>query len=384
MWRLLTQPILRYTGALLLSVFFLSALGGCQKLGPSALRAGMPAYNIAISETGGQLLLLNFVRLRYSESPYFMDVTNVFAAPTLIASGDAEGTFSGIGGDVGRVGADLTYSEAPVIVYTPLGGEKFARHLLEPVGLNTIGLLYHGGWRLDHILSLCVQRINDVWNAEAATTPIPTGPPRDYDRFMRVITTLQQLQDKHFLIVIAQLREEKPEKMDAAVPVREEETAIFEIVIDPDAKRLPEVRQFFEDLELDPDAESYFFTNQWRFIEGRTITIVTRPLLATMFYLSKGITVPERDIENGIVHVTVDESGRPFDWRLVTGELFAVESSSSRPDNAYLAVQHHGSWFYIRNNDVISKETFVLFQTLLALRAGEKPTSQTPLTLPLR
>ena len=69
---------------------------------------------------------------------------------------------------------ELTYSEAPTIVYTPVGGEQFSTRMLEPVGLHTLGLLSQGGWNLDRLLRLCVQRINGVWNAE---NRYRTGPP---------------------------------------------------------------------------------------------------------------------------------------------------------------------------------------------------------------
>ena len=94
--------------------------------------------------------------------------------------------------------------------------------------------------------------------------------------------------------------------------------------------------------------------------------------------------MPERDRELGVVNVTTDESGNLFDWRQVTGDLFVVESSNTRPDKAYVAVQYRDAWFYIRDNDVVSKDTFVLFQMVLALRAGEIPESRTPVTLPVR
>ncbi len=103
-----------------------------------------------------------------------------------------------------------------------------------------------------------------------------------------------------------------------------------------------------------------------------------------MFYLSKGISVPPEDLAKGAVHVTMDDGGKPFDWRLVTADLFAVESSSSKPDDAYVTVQYRGSWFYIRDSDVISKDTLTMFEILLALRAGEIPESRTSLTLPIR
>ena len=194
-------------------------VGACQRLGPTTVRAGMPAYNMAINETGHELLLLNFVRMRYSESPYFMEVSNVFAAPRYTAEANASGTFSSNLGDAANVGGELAYSEAPVIVYTPIGGEQFSRRILQPVGVETIGLLYQGGWSFDSILRLCIQRINDVWNAESATGPTPVGPP-EYAAFQRVARTLHWLATHNLLDVIAEVRKDGGDADGAGITSR--------------------------------------------------------------------------------------------------------------------------------------------------------------------
>ena len=106
--------------------------------------------------------------------------------------------------------------------------------------------------------------------------------------------------------------------------------------------------------------------------------------MTTMLYLSRGVEVPQQDIDNGMVHVTLDKDGEPFNWRHISEDLFTIESSASKPADAFLSVQYRNHWFFIRDNDVVTKDTFVLFETLLALRAGEIPQSNTPLTLPLR
>ena len=80
------------------------AVAGCQNLGPTTVRASMPAYNAAILETGDQMLMLNFVRIRYSESPYFMEVTNVFTSPSFTASAQA-GVLAALSGQRGWVTA---------------------------------------------------------------------------------------------------------------------------------------------------------------------------------------------------------------------------------------------------------------------------------------
>jgi hypothetical protein len=373
-------PIFAARAIVILSGLFV--LGACQWIGPRAVKVGMPAYNLAISETGHQLLLLNLVRMRYSETPYFMEISNIFASPGFTAGAKAGGTLVSGGSDLGSLGAEMTYSEIPTIVYTPLAGEKFARRLLQPIESENISLLYQGGWNLERILRLCVQRINNVWNAESATGPTPTRRPPEYGKFQRVAKTLHWLETNHLLEVLSRIP--GAEREEGKPASNDKQTMALEFVVHPSAKQKTEVQQLFTDLELDPKAESYFFTQKRYLKEGRTLMIVTRPLIATMFYLSKGISIPQQDLARGAVHITLDDDGQPFDWRLVTADLFAVESSSSKPDDAYVAVRYRNSWFYIRDSDVISKDTFALFEMLLALRAGEVPESRTPLTLPIR
>ena len=356
-----------------LSLVTACTLAACQNLGPTSIRAGMPEYNAAILETGDEITMLNFVRIRYSESPYFMEVTNVFTSPSFTAS--ARGS-AGVTTDLGNsadLGAELTYSEAPTIVYTPVGGEQFSTRLLEPVGLHTIGLLSQGGWDLDRLLRLCVQRINGVWNAEIATGPVRTKPVPKYETFRRVAKTMHELETSKE-VVFEYGRKYKAGTLGGRL----------EFSIAPEARKRPEVQQLFVDLELDPNAESYFITDEKHVAGDRNIAIVTRPLLATMFYLSKGVVVPKHDLDGKAVNVTVDGQGEPFDWQLVTGDLFRIESSDARPDSAFRAVRYRNSWFYIRDDDPASKETFMLFSSLLSLRAGEAPKSSTALTLPVR
>ena len=164
--------------SLLLLSLCIALLTGCQKLGPASVRVGLPAYNIAINETRQQLLLLNIVRQRYSETPYLMEVSNIFAAPSYSAKANAGKTFGNDLDNFGTASAELNYSEAPVIVYTPVGGEQLSRRLLQPVSLDTLGLLVSAGWDIDRLFRLCVQQINNVWNA-AGPEPGISGSLRE-------------------------------------------------------------------------------------------------------------------------------------------------------------------------------------------------------------
>ena len=78
-------------------------------------------------------MLLNMVKLRYSEPPVFLDVAQVVASYTFEASGsisapDWQGSPSGAAGGIsGR------WAESPTITFNPMTGEKFIKSLMQPV-----------------------------------------------------------------------------------------------------------------------------------------------------------------------------------------------------------------------------------------------------------
>jgi len=344
---------------------------GCQSLGPYALRAGRPRYNFAMQETDKQMLLLNLVRLRYNDSPSFLEITNIFAAPILEAS---------IGGGVGGIGktdlydinTELSYSQGPVIVYAPLTGEKFARHLLTPISFNTIALLANGGWNLDRIWRVCIQSMNDVSNAEFAAAPTPRKAP-EYEIFQRISHTLEWL-DIHGYLDVELTEKEKKDEIKG-----------IQFSIDPAVLQYPDVQQMIKDLGLDPKAGTYKVVHAVTGGGGDTIAMVTRPVLSAMFFLSQSVEIPENDVSRNAVTITVDEQGNPFDWQKVTAGLMKIRSSGVRPSNVYVATQYRNNWYYISDDDVESKKTFFLLQTLFTLQAGDLPKSMpTMLTLPVR
>jgi hypothetical protein len=66
----------------------------------------------------------------------------------------------------------------------------------------------------------------------------------------------------------------------------------------------------------------------------------------------------------------------------VTGDLIRIRSGG-KPTGAYVAVEYRGHWFYIEDPDLQSKSTFALLQMVLALQAGDVPSTGPVLTLPV-
>ena len=71
-------------------------LTGCNAVGPQTIRGASFDYNEAIAHSWNEQLLLNLVRLRYRDSPYFLRVTSVTTQYSLEASASAGNTVAGL------------------------------------------------------------------------------------------------------------------------------------------------------------------------------------------------------------------------------------------------------------------------------------------------
>ena len=102
-----------------------------------------------------------------------------------------------------------------------------------------------------------------------------------------------------------------------------------------------------------------------------------------MYLLSKTVAVPREHCEKGLVRFTRNPDGSPFDWNLVTGDLFHVCVAKHRPDSAFVAVRYRDYWYYIPDDDLSSKVTVNLFNELLRLQKIGTIEGQPLLSLPL-
>ena len=99
----------------------------------------------------------------------------------------------------------------------------------------------------------------------------------------------------------------------------------------------------------------------------KDITISTRSVLETMYYLSHAIHVPEEHLQQGLVTITLDHEGNIFDWNEMTGDLLQIFSSKHKPECAAVAVYYNGYWFYIDDRDLESQSTFTLLAELFSI-----------------
>jgi hypothetical protein len=115
--------------------------------------------------------------------------------------------------------------------------------------------------------------------------------------------------------------------------------------------------------------------------DGKSIYVITRPVVSTLNYLSQSVIAPKGDIAAGRVTQTVKKSGEPFDWQELFEGIFKVQSSKLlAPMNASVSINYRGAWFYIADNDLDSKSTFSLLTQILAVQSGKAAGKETPLS----
>ncbi len=136
-------------------------LGGCQNVGPIAIDQGRDRYNNIIHSTAKQQTFANIIRVKNHEPTLFMDVSEVDATTTFAGTvtgglaniGAKPGTSGGtLAGQTGAVAGGVTYSESPLIRYTPLLGQPLVAQLATSVSPDALASLYDSNWGVAPVL----------------------------------------------------------------------------------------------------------------------------------------------------------------------------------------------------------------------------------------
>jgi hypothetical protein len=108
--------------------------------------------------------------------------------------------------------------------------------------------------------------------------------------------------------------------------------------------------------------------------DGSQVSLGTRSLYASFFFLANGVEPPADDLQAGVLQRR-RLNGGAFDGG---GELFRIRTSSQRPQDATVKVRYRDQWFYIAATDPDTRTTFALLSMMLTLQSGDS-TRLTPL-----
>ena len=345
-------------------------LAGCQaSFGPRALERTHPAYNEAIVASINEQMLQNLVRIRYRDVPFFLEIGSVTASLSLGANAGVDASVAFGGSDSLSPGVGISYADNPTISYTPLQGENLLKSLLSPLQLESILVLTQSGWSISRVFGLCLERVNNLYNAPTASGPTPETEP-DYAAFNQLLQLLRTLQNNRLIEIGAR---KNGETSDIVIKL---------ITDNPDYQ--DEINQVYDLLQLSHDINTFRLNTDFLELEKTQWTVRIRSMSSLLYYLSQNVEIPYQDQTGGLVTITSASSGGSFDWgNTPAGKMFRVKSSSERPDSAYIATYYRGSWFYVEDTDLKSKSTFILLRQLFDLQAGQTKYEGPTLTLPV-
>ncbi len=388
------------------AALLLACLTGCAPVGPRLTRDLSVAYNEAVQESGQRELMLNIVRLRYRDTPEFLEISNIATEMRIergLGVGAEFGTVEGATQNLGTASASIGYSESPIVTFTPRTDEKFTRQLVAPVALDSLYLLIRYGWSIERVLLLMAEDINGLQNVISREN-VSSDKSSGQREFHEVCTAMRALAEDRLLKLEQYtswetVSEPIPAEGFAASDLLKAEAEGYRVVMQGDPARLAlsrAVKRYRWTLQPAASTREEWATlrrlagfgeGQTQFAlepalpvveeRGGSFRIETRSVLGVLAYLSHGVSVPPVHLNLGLAEP--ESNAREFAERLLK-----VRSSSTRPASAWLAIPYRAQWFYVDGSDLNSRRTLGLLNSLMRLEIDAGGSQNVPLlTLPL-
>jgi hypothetical protein len=132
-------------------------------------------------------MLLNLVKIRYGDTPVFLDVGQIVSGHTMQSTFSAAGTVfntnttvPGVPNSSIGLGAQGQFTDRPTITYAPLVGERFARSMMMPIPPSAILNVIQAGFPVDVVFRLGVQAVNGVDNRRVQLQHVRPANPEFY------------------------------------------------------------------------------------------------------------------------------------------------------------------------------------------------------------
>jgi hypothetical protein len=331
---------------------------GCSAIGPHTVARDRFDYTSAISDSWKAQMLVNMVKLRYGDTPTFLDVASVINQYSVESQVDlrlvwADPVTTAVS-NTQSSGGTARYIDRPTITYSPLAGEKFARSLMTPIPPAAILSLIQANYPIDLVMRLGVHSVNGIRNRFGGAGRARPADPEFYPLLER----LRKLQASGAIGLRVQGTDQKEAtlltlrgKVDEAT---EEDTLA--------------VRKM---LGLDPTAQEFSVAYSSIAKGDRELAILSRSILEIIIDLGSYIEVPNVHVEEKRVNPTNMEENSATG---PSSPLIRIHNSKEKPADAFVAVPYHGYWFWIDDRDLPSKRmfSFLMFIFTLVEKTGSK------------
>jgi len=400
---------------LLLIAIFTLASSGCA-LQPKIIQKRQWDLNETIRQTANEQLLLNIVRLRYDEVPYFLQMLSITTSFSAGASAGASGAIPEGGPKALGLDASIYYSETPTVTWGLPDSTEFLGRLYAPMGADQLSVLAQSGLDLPLVFRIGVKKMNRLRNLEFSVQDGIYVPP-SYDKFVEALDLMEKLRredviDLAYGVYITKVGGDiQREKMDTRGMAQALNNSVqFMTLEDPNVFQMlriarptfvrfskrsdddPRARRLRDLLDLDPEKYSFGIIDTGASSKETLqaalqkvtpvrddtplpeIALNNRSVMDVLRFASAYVKVPSQDLAEGIVRT---RAAPETEW-------LRIQSSPTEPSGAWLKIKRGATWYYIAGDDLTSRISFTLLRALFSSVVGEVPGAKPLLTLPVR
>jgi len=340
-------------------------LGGCAGTGPASIARDRFDYVTSVSDSWKRQMLLNLLKVRYSDAPVFMDIASVISSYELAGEVSLAGQIAktGAGDEIASLGMTGRYADKPTITYQPLSGDKFTRSLMTPIPVPSILSLIQSGYPADLVLRICADNINGLENSYGGPGRFHTGDPK----FRELLVAIRDNQAVGGMGM----------RMKA---VNDQQTAVILLRPSSDEAVAAPARKIRELLGLNPAVRQYNVVYGNYPENDMEIAILSRSILQILVDLASYVEVPEADLLEGRVY---DPQRTPEQEKMFP-PLLKVHSGPAAPGDAHVAVNYRTQWFWIEDRDRQSKQMFNFMMFMFSLTETGSAQAAPIVTVPAR
>ena len=340
-------------------------LAGCTGTGPASIARDRFDYVTSVSDSWKRQMLLNLLKVRYTDAPVFMDIASVINSYELAGDVNLFGQLAKVnaGDQIAGLGMTGRYADKPTITYQPLAGDKFTRSLMLPIPVPSILHLIQSGVPADLVLRLCADSINGLTNSYGGQARLQQG-------------------DSQFRELLMALKENQ---VAGGMGMRLKATTDKQAVViflrpSTDAAIAANTGKIRELLGLNPAVHEYSVVYGNYPENDAEIAILSRSILQILVDLASYIDVPEADLAEGRVY----SPQRTAEQEKMFPPLINVRCGPKAPADAHVAVNYRHQWFWIDDRDRQSKQMFNFMMFMFSLTEAGPVQAAPIMTVPAR
>ena len=345
-------------------------LPACGSMGPKSVRAGRMEYNKALGQSESEQLLLNIVKMRFLDRPVFLNVTSMTS--NLSFQSELSTTTTGIFRSAAfptSANPSFTWKDNPTITYEELTGVEYVTQMLSPIPADTIVLLLQS-WPADMVLPLAVNELNNLNNSWNPVNPnLNISAAKEHKRFNDITEIIQSLNSQRTLEWAVTRNPSSSGTVETAILLNRPD----------DSKTKALVSSLLSELGLQKAKEGTTkFSVEYglELKDSSTIVFGTRSMQDILSFASMDVDIP-----SSMSHLVMPTD---INWHKREGSrLLHIKTSSSNPSGSAISIPYKGQWFYIDDEDLQSKATFLLIQVLMGMQSGATSSGAPVLTIPV-